>query len=137
MAGRWMMTSRHARRWSAAAVVVLAGAARGQAVFVPLGDLPGGGFNSNALAVSPDGRIVVGRGSPESGSEAFWWTLGSGMIGLGHAAGGDTGEAMGASADGSVVAGQGNATAAYMDALRWSGGSAVSLGFGPVESQAR
>jgi len=30
--------------------------------FTPLGDLPGGVFNSEALAVSADGSVVVGQG---------------------------------------------------------------------------
>ncbi len=50
---------------------------------VGLGDLPGGVFNSGAINVSPGGDIVIGISSVEGGTEAFRWTGGSGMRGLG------------------------------------------------------
>ncbi len=51
--------------------------------FQGLGDLAGGAFNSIALGVSADGSIVVGWSSIASGNEAFHWTSGGGMVGLG------------------------------------------------------
>ena len=40
--------------------------------FVPLGDLPDGGFDSNANAVSADGGVIVGSGvNPQGFTEAF------------------------------------------------------------------
>lgn len=40
---------------------------------VPLGDLPGGGFESSASDVSADGSVVVGFGTSDLGHEAFIW----------------------------------------------------------------
>ena len=57
-----------------------------------IGDLPGGGFSSNALATSFDGSVVVGLSISElafSAGEAFRWTESTGMIGLGDFPGGD------------------------------------------------
>ncbi|MAT68012.1 MAG: HAF repeat/PEP-CTERM domain-containing protein [Planctomycetaceae bacterium] len=44
-----------------------------------LGDLPGGGFSSEARAVSADGTIVVGTGNTPSDNEAFIWSADGGM----------------------------------------------------------
>jgi len=49
---------------------------------VGLGDLPDGGFCSNATGVSEDGSVIVGTGCSEIGSEAFRWTEDGGMVGL-------------------------------------------------------
>lgn len=60
-----------------------AGAA--QPIFTGLGDLPGGPFVSRANAVSADGRVVVGSSASatsEGSTEAFIWTLESGMVGM-------------------------------------------------------
>jgi uncharacterized membrane protein len=43
-----------------------------------LGDLAGGTFESEALGVGHAGAVVVGRGTTDSGSEAFYWDA-SGM----------------------------------------------------------
>ena len=106
---------------------------------VGLGDLPGGDSVSEAHSVSADGSVVVGFGSSASsastgiislsGREAFRWTGGTGMVGLGDLPGGDFGsEAYGVSADGSVVVGVGSG-AAGREAFRWtSDGGMVSLG---------
>jgi uncharacterized membrane protein len=42
--------------------------------FAGLGDLPGGGFSSEAFGVSADGRVAVGRSNAADGSEAVLWT---------------------------------------------------------------
>ena len=99
------------------AVVVCAGllattpAAASEAFFMGLGDLPGGKFNSVVSAygdaVSDDGSVVVGSSAGVLSREAFRWTLGGGMVGIGNFSSGGTNEAKGASADGSVVVGSG------------------------------
>ena len=75
-------------------------------VFMGLGDLPGGNFYSRARGGSADGSVVVGFSASASGTEAFRWTQGSGMVGLGDLPGGGLySGAYGVSADGSVVVG--------------------------------
>jgi len=55
--------------------------------FMPLGDLAGGDFASDALGVSADGSVVVGSSSSALGfSEPFRWTSEGGMVGLGDLA---------------------------------------------------
>ena len=54
------------------------------AQFIPLGDLPGGNFASSAQGVSADGSVVVGGVDSSSEQEAFRWTTGGGMVGLGN-----------------------------------------------------
>ena len=97
--------------------------------FHPLGDLPGGGFSSTAYAFSADGSVAVGDSGSASGTEAYRWTSGGGMVGLGDLPGGDfSSTAFGVSADGSVVVGSGN-SASGGEAFRWtSGGGMVGLG---------
>ncbi len=79
--------------------------------FTGLGSLPGGDFNSIAKGVSADGSTVVGWSSSALGwrGEAFRWTSGGGMVGLGGLAGEDfrfRSSVEGVSADGSTVVGQ-------------------------------
>ncbi len=84
-----------------------------------LGDLPGGSFSSKAYGVSADGLIVVGMGTSASGTEAFRWTSGGGMVGLGDLSGGSFfSEAYDTSADGSIVVGQGT-SASGNEAFIW------------------
>ena len=52
------------------------------AVFIPLGDLPGGAFHSEATRVSADGSTVVGWSMTDLGREAFRWTRDEGMTSL-------------------------------------------------------
>ncbi|MFN0198645.1 MAG: PEP-CTERM sorting domain-containing protein [Planctomycetaceae bacterium] len=93
-------------------------------VFIPLGDLPGAfgttDFYSIAYGVSNDGSTVVGTSaSGAHGYEAFRWTAGEGMVGLGF---GGTG--MDASADGGVIVGHSGS-----EAFRWTSGTGkVGLG---------
>jgi probable HAF family extracellular repeat protein len=81
---------------------------------VGLGDLPGGNFYSYASNVSANGVTVVGASksafgtTSEDGLEAFRWTSGGGMVGLGDLPGGPfSSAAADASADGSTVVGTG------------------------------
>lgn len=57
-------------------VAFLWSAAKGMAA---LGDLPGGLAYSEALAVSPDGTLVVGGSGTSAGTEAFIWDATNGM----------------------------------------------------------
>ena len=81
---------------------------------VGLGDLTDQTFtiytaSSRATAVSADGSVVVGKGSPPvSGTEAFRWTQADGMVGLGDLPGSPlSSQANAVSRDGSVVVGKG------------------------------
>jgi hypothetical protein len=73
-----------------------------EGIFLGLGDLKGifpnpkGGISSIAWAVSGDGNVVVGT----SNNEAFRWTSGGGMVGLG-----DGSYANSVSGDGKIVVG--------------------------------
>jgi probable HAF family extracellular repeat protein len=79
---------------------------------VGMGFLPGAGGDSFSYAygVSADGRVIVGGSSFEPNqadiTEAFRWTAGTGMVGLGDLPGGtfESGAAR-VSADGSVITG--------------------------------
>jgi probable HAF family extracellular repeat protein len=93
---------------------------------VPLGGLggplpPGGSIISEALQVSADGSFIVGFGYSASGQEAFRWTQGGGMVGLGDLPGGAFfSQAGNVSADGSVVIGWAESDAGR-EAFRWTG----------------
>jgi probable HAF family extracellular repeat protein len=72
---------------------------------------------------------VVGGGSSANGEEAFRWTAGGGMAGLGDLPGGAfSSQAFGVSADGATVVG-GGSSANGIEAFRWTaGGGMVGLG---------
>ena len=94
--------------------------ARGEASFTGLGELAGGSFFSQALAVSADGSTVVGQSDPGGGDhEAFRWTRSGGMQALGGVSAIPASRALGASADGSVVVGL-SGTQFAMEAFRWT-----------------
>jgi probable HAF family extracellular repeat protein len=112
--------------------------------FFPLSDLAGGDSNSQALAISGDGSTVVGQGTSASGTEAFSWTSGGGMVGLGDLAGGDiVSRAYAVSDDGSIVVGESSSTASGInrtEAFIWSGGGMIGLSDlsgGNFDSEAR
>lgn len=84
--------------------------------FIGLGDLPGGTFDSEALAISADGLVVVGAGNSALGSEAMIWDAANGMRSLQDVLVNDFGlnlngwllrEATGISADGQTIVGFG------------------------------
>ena len=59
-----------------------------RSAFTPVGDLPGGRTQSEALGVSEDGRVVFGESASErsgGGAEAFRWTEKDGLRPLGGA----------------------------------------------------
>ncbi len=66
-----------------ALLLTIAGPARA-AQFMGLGHLPGGDFQSRARDVSADASVVVGYSVNALGEEAFRWTDGMGMVGLGY-----------------------------------------------------
>lgn len=74
---------------------------------VGIGDLPGGEFDSAAVGVSADGRVVIGNSSSAMGREAFRWTALTGMTTLGQLPSGLPGFATAISSDGSTIAGWG------------------------------
>jgi probable HAF family extracellular repeat protein len=79
--------------------------------FVPLGDLPGGQFNSAAFAVSDDGVTVTGRTHVGTAVyRAFRWKAATGMIGLSS---GSTSSGRGISSDGSKIVGIGGSEITY------------------------
>jgi probable HAF family extracellular repeat protein len=88
-----------------------------------------GAATTSAQDVSANGRVIVGTGSSNEGTEAFRWRQGSGRTGLGDLPGGTFGSfANGVSADGSVVVGS-SFTDAGNEAFRWTQASAmVGLG---------
>jgi probable HAF family extracellular repeat protein len=74
---------------------------------IGIGDLPGGDFQSIAMDVSHNGRVIVGSGASEASfEEAFRWDEESGMVGLGFLPGEyQRSIATGVSADGEIVVG--------------------------------
>ncbi len=95
------------------------------ASFTPLGDLAGGSFRSIGWGLSADGSVVVGSSNSASGTEAFRWTAGGGMVGLGDLDGGVFWSSVnGVSADGSVVVGLGYG-ASGGEAILWTAGGGM------------
>jgi probable HAF family extracellular repeat protein len=101
--------------------LALAWSAHAEPMFMGLGDLPGGTFDSSSWAVSADGSTVVGESVSASGYEAFRWTSAGGMLGLGANV---TEIAAGVSADGSTVVGGGSTPYSY-SAFRWTSGGGL------------
>ncbi len=117
--------------WMALLVGLVGTAALKAATFEGLGDLAGGGIESKAWGVSADGSVVVGVSWSDLGMEAFRWTPGQGMVGLGSLPGSTaTGSrAYGVSDDGSVVVGVGALNWEMSEAFRWTAdGGMVGLG---------
>jgi uncharacterized membrane protein len=121
-----------------------AGALFATPTFVFLGELPGGSDYSVALGVSADGTYVVGESSSTtsgpidpgrltSGTEAFIWNAGSGMVGLGFIPNANTTDfpdvsssAAAVSADGSVVVGK---SGEVVEIFGGAPSNPVSIGF--------
>lgn len=78
------------------------------ATLLSVGLLPGGS-HSEATAISPDGKIVVGGASSSAfpGGEAFMWTAASGIVALGDLPGGRSNSLA------TAVAGNGNGIVGY------------------------
>jgi len=93
------------------------------ASFTPLGELPGGATFSLALGLSPDGGVAVGiSASSTASSEAFRWTSGGGMQGLGLRPGDMSSQATKVSTNGAVIVGAGlsGIGAPVTEAWRWT-----------------
>jgi probable HAF family extracellular repeat protein len=88
-----------------------------------LGDLPGGPIRSWGNGVSDNGMVVAGEGRYGDDSlevQAYRWTPGTGMVGIGFLAGGTYSTATGLSADGLVVVGTSQSTERSREAFRWT-----------------
>lgn len=106
-------------------VILLASSARA-AYFLPVGDLPGGDFQSLAFDLSSDGGTVVGW-SEAGPLRAFRWTAGSGIVDLGVLPGDSLSGGFAVNADGSVVVGMSGV--ANIQAYRWTGpGGMIGIG---------
>jgi probable HAF family extracellular repeat protein len=93
----------------------------GQPVY--LGDLPGGDVSSRALAVSADGKTVVGFSSGENFYRMpFRWTAEEGVVSLGSIPGAlqPSGVAQDVSGDGSVIVGKAASANSFEEAFRWT-----------------
>jgi uncharacterized membrane protein len=89
---------------------------------VGLGDMPsGGGFTTDARAVSADGSVVVGR----TGSKAFRWTAAEGVVGLFDLPPGFVADANAVSADGRVIVGSFGSS--DFDAFIWDADKGMRL----------
>ena len=102
---------------------------------LPLGELPGGEFRSQATGVSADGLVVVGESATTSGPEAFMWTSEGGMEGLGvlgTASGGAFESiARAVSADGSIIVGK-TSSVSGIEAFRWTSETGL-VGLGDLD----
>jgi probable HAF family extracellular repeat protein len=79
-------------------------------------------------AVSDDGAAVVGRFGPANARQAFRWTAGTGLVGLGDLLGNVFfSDALGVSGDGSVVVGQ-SYSSSGLEAFRWTSSGMIGLG---------
>jgi probable HAF family extracellular repeat protein len=97
---------------------------------VDLGSLPGGGSNAEAYGVSGDGQVAVGwsfnvdlSSLAVTSLEAFRWTPGGGMAGLGYLPGDSQSRAAVASRDGSIIFGESGSDVlrgADRAAIRWT-----------------
>lgn len=91
-------------------------------IMTPLGDLPGGDFESWAWDVSADGSVVVGQSEDADGLQPFRWENGV-MEALPHLPGADWGTAYGVSADGRYIAGASGGPTRWVDGVPESLGS--------------
>ena len=89
--------------------------------FQGLGSLPGGGEESTAYGVSPDGSVVLGDSLSSFGKEAFRWTESGGIEGLGDLPGGDFKSRAGdASLNGTVVVGTSYISETSKEGFYWT-----------------
>lgn len=103
--------------------------------FRGLGELAGGSVRSTATAVSADGSVVAGYSESENGTEAFRWSLKTGMYGLGTLGGSpfmSNGRAI--SADGTLIFGDSVAfdldpNTVAVEAFRWTKSAISPDGF--------
>lgn len=110
--------ARTALLMATAAAAGLSGLESRAAELIGLGDLPGGEFFSQALAVSADGRVVVGQSHSATGREAMRWTRAEGLRGLGFFPSGAYSKATAVSGDGTVIVGAATVNS-RLEAFRW------------------
>lgn len=108
--------------FSASATAISGQVVVGASIFIPLGDLPGGGFGSEALGVDATGSVVVGS-SAGSSSDAFIWTESTGITSIAP-----LGFSAAVSSDGLTVVGASiNAPNTFTEPFKWT--QAASLQF--------
>ncbi|QDU55562.1 PEP-CTERM sorting domain-containing protein [Aeoliella mucimassa] len=91
--------------------------------FIPLGDLPGGGFGSTAISVDGLGQKVVGSSATDTSDNAFLWTEVSGIQSIAP-----SGSALAISEDGVVVVGMAtNAGTGIQEPFMWDSANGLSL----------
>jgi probable HAF family extracellular repeat protein len=96
--------------------------------FTGVGDLAGGAASSAALAIAADGTVVVGESASANGTQAFRWTAGGGLSGLGFLSLADPySSARAVSANGAVITGSSNDAGGVRRAYRWTGGAFTAL----------
>lgn len=90
--------------------------------FIPLGDLPGGMFQSLGYGISANGSVITGSSIGQVGTEAFRWSVTDSMVGLGNipSASASFSEANAVSADGNVIVGRGSSSNGIFEAFRWT-----------------
>lgn len=104
----------------AASILAAMHPASGALRFFPLGDLPGGNYQSTAAGVSADGKVVVGSSESSVGNEAFRWSMATGMKTLsGLPQNSYAASATAISDNGNVIAGI-LAAASGSEAFRWT-----------------
>ena len=87
--------------------------------FHGMGDVPGGGVQSQALGVTADGKTVVGMSSSVNGIEAVRWTVNDGIEVIGDLPGGGyIARALGISGDGSFIVGRATSSNG-IEAFNW------------------
>ena len=104
------------------------------AEFAGLGDLPGGSYYSEAVAVSADGNVVVGQSDSDAGRMAFRWAPGAGMAGLGFLPGGGYSTATAVTSDGVIIVGT-SEVSSRIEAFRWTEASGI-VGLGSLSGAA-
>jgi probable HAF family extracellular repeat protein len=112
-------------------LVSAAGPAALAQTFTPIPDLPGGAAFSRARAASPDGSVIVGVSSGNSGDEAFRWApTDAAAQGLSDIPGGTFSSDALAASNGGAIFGWGTNSSGNAEAVRWTPAVGVlPLGF--------
>lgn len=113
-------------RAAAALCLVVTTISEAAPVFIPLGDLSGGVFRSDAFGISSSGSTAAGSSADDQGGGAVIWTQADGLVKIA-----EDGFSTALSADGStVVGGLFNPNVGATEPFVWSVGSGLQpLGF--------
>ncbi|MCA9290937.1 MAG: hypothetical protein KDA25_07400 [Phycisphaerales bacterium] len=95
------------------ATLVVASIARADAVFTPIGDLPGGTFDSAVYGIAADGTAATGVAHDAGGSVAFVWTPERGLVRIGPTDAPTSAYGVGVTSRGTLVALSANTTGEY------------------------